>query len=141
MTTPTPSPAPTGLEATQQRRPWRATLRTILQVGVPALLGLPLVFEILVEELGGTLPPQVTGYLVAAGAFVTAIAAVLARLMAIPGVELFLRRLPAAAFAAQPRPKPTDPGDRGRADASAVVAIAAVVFIVVVLLWALGVVR
>jgi hypothetical protein len=140
MTTPTP-PAPTGLEATQQRRPWRATLRTILQVGVPALLGLPLVFEILVEELGGTLPPQVTGYLVAAGAFVTAIAAVLARLMAIPGVELFLRRLPAAAFAAQPRPKPTDPGDRGRADASAVVAIAAVVFIVVVLLWALGVVR
>jgi hypothetical protein len=126
MTTPTPSPAPTGLEATQQRRPWRATLRTILQVGVPALLGLPLVFEILVEELGGTLPPQVTGYLIAAGAFVTAIAAVLARLMAIPGVELFLRRLPAAAFAAQPRPKPTDPGDPGEARHLAILVLATV---------------
>jgi hypothetical protein len=112
MTTPTPAPAPTGLEATQQRRPWRATLRTILQVGIPALLGLPLVFEILVEELGGSLPPRVTGYLVAAGAFVTALAAVLARIMAIPAVELFLRRLPAAAFAAQPRPKPDDGGPR-----------------------------
>lgn len=134
-------PAPTGLEPTQTRRPWRATLRTVLQVGIPALLGLPLVFQILVEELGGTLPPRATEWLILAGGFVTAIAAVLARIMAIPGVELFLRRLPAAAFAAQPKPKPEDPGEGGAVDRSGAVAIVAIVAIVLVCLWAIGVFR
>lgn len=99
---------PTGLEPTQTRRPWRATLRTVLAVGIPALLLLPTVFEILVDELGGTLPPQVTQYLVLIGAFVTALAAVITRILALPQVEALLRRLPAAAFAAQPRPKPDE---------------------------------
>lgn len=136
--TPT-QPAPTGLEPTQTRRPWRATIRTIFAVGVPALLLLPTIFQILVEELGGTLPPKATEWLILAGAFVTALAAVITRILALAPVELFLRRLPAAALAAQPRPKPTDPGDGGRADT--LVAIVAAAVIVLVCLWAIGVFR
>jgi hypothetical protein len=96
----------TGREPTQVRQPWRATLRTILQVGIPAILALPAIIQVVVDELGGTLPPNMTAWLIAAGAAVTAVAGIIARVMAIPAVEVLLRRLPGAAFAAQPRPKP-----------------------------------
>lgn len=95
-----------GTEPTQVRRPWRAVLRTALQVGIPLFLLLPLMIQIIVDELGETLPPAFTAWLLAAAGVITAIAAVIARLMAIPQVELLLRQLPGAAFAAQPRPKP-----------------------------------
>jgi hypothetical protein len=98
----------TGTEPTQVQRPWRATVRTILQVGIPAILALPAIVQAVVDELGGTLPPNITAALVAVGAVLTALAALLARLMAIPAVEVLFRRLPGAAFAAQPRPKPDD---------------------------------
>jgi hypothetical protein len=104
-TTPT-----TGTEPTQVRRPWRATLRTALAVGVPAILLLPTILEIVVDELGESLPPGVTAAIVATGVVVTAIAAIITRVMALAPVELLLRRVPGAPFAAQPRPKPTDNG-------------------------------
>lgn len=111
MTTPPPAtPAPTGLEPTQTRRPWRATLRTALAVGIPAILLLPTVIQILVDELGPNLPDRYRGWLLGAGVVVTAIAAAITRVMALPAVELFLRRLPGAAFAAQPSPKPAEDG-------------------------------
>lgn len=99
---------PTGLEPTQTRRPWRATLRTALQVGIPTIILLPTIIQMVIEELGPNLPPSLTAWLVAAGVFMTALASLFARLMAIPQVELLLRRLPGAAFAAQPLPKPED---------------------------------
>lgn len=101
-----------GLEPTQTRRPWRATLRTALAVGIPAILLLPTVIQVLVDELGPNLPDRYTSWLIAAGAIVTAVAAAITRIMALPQVELLLRRLPGAAFAAQPQPKPK-PLDRG----------------------------
>lgn len=102
------TPAATGLEPTQTRRPWRATIRTALAVGIPAILLLPTVIQILIDELGPNMPDRYTGWLVAAGAIVTAIAAAITRIMALPAVELVLRRLPGAAFAAQPTPKPDE---------------------------------
>lgn len=107
MTTPT-----TGTEPTQVRRPWRATLRTALAVGLPAIFLLPTILEIVVDELGDSLPPNVTAAIVATGVVITAIAAALTRIMALPSVELLLRRIPGAPFAAQPRPKPTDDSSR-----------------------------
>lgn len=97
-----------GTEPTQTRRPWRATIRTALQVGIPTIVLLPTIIQMVIEELGPQLPASLTAWLVAAGLFMTALAALLARLMALPAVELLLRRLPAAAFAAQPLPKPDD---------------------------------
>jgi hypothetical protein len=129
MTTPAPQQA-TGLEATQTRRPWRATLRTALAVGIPAILLLPTIIQILVDELGPALPDRYTGWLVTAGVIITAVAAAITRILALAPVELALRRLPGAAFAAQPRPKPTDPGDAGATDRATVVAIVAAVAIV-----------
>lgn len=100
---------PTGNEATQVKRPWRATLRTALAVGVPAILLLPTIFDIVVDELGESLPPNVTAAIVATGVVVTAIAAIITRVLALAPVELALRRLPGwVPLAAQPRPKPTD---------------------------------
>lgn len=76
--------------------PWRATLRTVLQVGVPAVLVLvvvlPEVLTVLVEELGAQLPAGVTAFLVAAAAFITALAGALARIAAIPRVNAWLGR-------------------------------------------------
>lgn len=137
MTTPSPAPtpAPTGLEPTQTRRPWRATLRTALAVGIPAILLLPSIIQAAIEELGPTLPPAATQWLVAAGAVVTAIAALITRILAFPQVELLLRRLPGAAFAAQPRPKPVDNGEAGQSAGYIALVVLAVIGAIALALW------
>ena len=82
---------------TQQSHPWRATLRTAVQVGIPTLLTLclvlPLVVQIILDELGEALPAGVRAWLLAAAALITAIASVIARIMAIPAVDAWLDRL------------------------------------------------
>jgi hypothetical protein len=84
-------------EATQVVHPWRATLRTAVQVGIPALLVLvgvvPEVLTIVEGELGGHLPDGVRAWLLGAAAVVTAIAAALARIMALPAVDRALGHL------------------------------------------------
>jgi hypothetical protein len=123
-----------GTEPTQVQRPTRSVLRTALQVGIPAIFLLPTLIQYAIEELGPQLPPAATAWLVAAGAVVTAIAALIARIMAHPTVELWLRSLPGAAFAAQPRPKPVDrEGGYQRPLEALAIAAAAVVFILVVI--------
>lgn len=67
---------------TQVRRPWRATARTLFQ----ALIGLAVLFPLLVETAG--LDPASAPWL----ALPLAIAAGLARIMALPQVDDFLRR-------------------------------------------------
>lgn len=129
-----------GLEPTQVQQPWRAVLRTALQVGVPAFLALPFIIEIIIDELGDKMPPGLTGWLYAAAAVITAAAAALARIMAIPQVEVLLRRLPAAAFAAQARPKPNDAGAARALDVAFLVAAgaAAALLLAAVMLAATG---
>lgn len=134
MTTPTPQPTP-GSEPTQVQRPTRSVLRTALQVGIPAIFLLPTLIQYAIEELGPQLPPAATAWLVAAGAVVTAIAALIARVMAHPTVELWLRSLPGAAFAAQPRPKPVDRDSGGRTTAELALLALAAIALVAFLVW------
>lgn len=81
---------------TQTDYPWKATLRTLVQVGIPAfvtLVGiLPLIIQIILEELGEQMPDGLRLWLVGVAALLTAVATALARIMAIPAVNAFLTR-------------------------------------------------
>lgn len=78
----------------QVARPWRATARTVLQVGLPAfalLVGiLPEVLAAVITGMGDTLPEGLRLWLLGAAAVVTALAGTLARIAAIPGVNRLL---------------------------------------------------
>lgn len=86
----------TPATATQVRRPWRATFRTVVQTAIPTVivLGLvvPQIVDIVLEETGGTMPEGLRAVLLGASAVVVATAGVLTRVMAIPQVEDFLRQ-------------------------------------------------
>jgi Flp pilus assembly pilin Flp len=72
----------TPTQPTQVRRPWRATTRTVFQ----AFIGLCALAPILVAEAG--LDPAKLPWL----AVVLAVALAVTRVMAIPGVDAWLRR-------------------------------------------------
>lgn len=69
-------------DPTQVRRPWRSTVRTAFQ----ALVALAVLFPVLVETSG--LEPEAFPWL----AIPVAVAAGFARVMALPQVEVFLKR-------------------------------------------------
>ena len=109
---------PTDARPTQVDRPWRATIRTALQVGIPTLVALgiaiPLVVQAILDEAtkaGVELPGWFTGALVGLAAAVTLVSAILARVMAIPGVEEFLRRHRLVRGLAAAPPPPTEVPD------------------------------
>lgn len=93
--------------ATQTRHPWRATLRTVVQVGVPAFIALvfvlPEVLRVILDGMGATLPDSVRAWLAGAAAVVTAAGATLTRIMAIPGVDRWLTDHLGGVFSAEPR--------------------------------------
>ncbi len=76
--------------------PGTRTLRTALAVGIPAIISLvlvlPEILQILVDELGIHLPEQLRLWLLAAAAVITALAAAVTRIMAIPNVNDWLSR-------------------------------------------------
>lgn len=65
-------------------------LRTIVQVGIPAFLTFNLILPQIVEAVGGVLPPEAFIWLNGIAAGITAVAAALARIMAIPQVNAWL---------------------------------------------------
>jgi hypothetical protein len=81
---------------TQAEFPGRAALRTAVQVGIPAFLGLllilPQIIQTVLDGFGQHLPPELYAWLAAAAAVITAASATLARLAAIPGVIDWTRR-------------------------------------------------
>ncbi|MFJ4168399.1 hypothetical protein ACIPY3_02700 [Paenarthrobacter sp. NPDC089714] len=85
----------------QVANPWRAMWRTVLEVGVPAfglvLFAGPSVLQILAEELDAAVPPGFIAWLLAAAGLLTAIAAALSRIMAIPRVNELLKGIKADA--------------------------------------------
>jgi mannose/fructose/N-acetylgalactosamine-specific phosphotransferase system component IIC len=93
--------------ASQTRHPWRSTVRTAVQVGIPAFVALvfilPLILAEVVEGMGETLPDGVRTWLTAAAAAITAVGATLARVMAIPGVNRWFTDHLGGFFAAEPR--------------------------------------
>lgn len=87
--------------ASQVVHPWVATLRTAVQVALPALLTLvvvvPAVIEVVLAEFGETMPPALRLWLLGAAGFITALAVTLTRIMAIPAVNAWLSKLGLAA--------------------------------------------
>lgn len=88
-------------QATQVEYPWKAAIRTAVQVGIPAFLTIavvvPLIVQILLEELGERMPDSVRLWLIAAAALITSAATILARVMAIPAVNAWLAKFGLAA--------------------------------------------
>lgn len=68
------------VQPTQTRHPWRATVRTI----VAAVVGLALLGPLVAAELGVQSVPWVAGVLAVIGA--------VTRVLAIPGVEAWMRQ-------------------------------------------------
>lgn len=81
--------------STQEANPGSAVGRTAVQVGLPAfaLLGLavPEIVEATLEQFGASMPEEIRAWLLAAAAVTTGISAIVARVMAIPGVNDWLR--------------------------------------------------
>jgi hypothetical protein len=100
---------------TQQRYPGRASWRTAIQAALGVLLTagvvVPIVVTILNEQLGKWLPDAWEAWLVGAAAFVAALSAGVARVMAIPAVDAWLARV--GLSSAPPKPPihvlPVDP--------------------------------
>lgn len=84
-------PAPT-----QAEHPWKATIRTLVQVGIPAFIGLAFILPLIIQEIlagmGEQLPPELQAWLIGFAALISAVTATLARIMAIPGVIEWTRR-------------------------------------------------
>ncbi|MDJ0321815.1 hypothetical protein [Pseudarthrobacter sp. PS3-L1] len=76
--------------STQATYPGRAVVRTIVQVGLPAFIGLllilPPIIQTVLDGFGRHLPTEVYAYLAGAAVVITAVSATLARVMAVPGV-------------------------------------------------------
>lgn len=82
---------------TQQKYPGKASVRTAVQGFLGTLLTAgvvaPLAASIIGESLGAYLPDGAVAWVVGAAALVAAISATVARLMAIPAVDAWLKRL------------------------------------------------
>lgn len=82
--------------STQAANPGRATLRTAVQVGIPAFLALlvivPQIIQEVVDGFGQHLPDGLRLWLAGAAAVITAASATITRVMAIPGVIDWTRR-------------------------------------------------
>jgi hypothetical protein len=85
------------MSSTQQLYPGRASWRTAVQsaLGVILTLGvvLPVVVSVIGDGMDAYLPDAWRAWLVGAAAFVAALSATLARVMAIPAVDGWLRSL------------------------------------------------
>ena len=88
-------------QATQIEYPGKAVLRTLVQIGVPAFVGLviviPLIIEAVLAEVGEFMPESLRLWLLGAATFITAVGLAITRVMAIPAVNHWLARLGLAA--------------------------------------------
>lgn len=82
---------------TQQQHPLRAAARTFVQVWLPglavALLVVPEVVGIIMEESGDALPDNLRLVLAGIATAAAVMSAILARIMAIPAVDRLLERV------------------------------------------------
>lgn len=85
-----------AVDTTQARYPWKTTLRTAFQVGIPAFVGLllilPPILQDVVDTFGHQLPPGLTAWLAGAAATITAASALLARISSMPRVIEWTRK-------------------------------------------------
>lgn len=102
---------PTNEAPSQVRHAGRSATRTFVQTIIPAIITLgvvvPLIVDAVVDQTGEILSPKVRGILLAVSAGVAGAAALVARIMAIPAVEAFLRKHSTSQWlAAEPTPVP-----------------------------------
>lgn len=94
--TPPPTP-PEPVMPTQVAHPARASWRTVLQTVLGAILTLgfvlPVAVQIIGEELGDYLPPNVMAVLLTVSAVIVAVSGAVARIMAIKKVDAALSRI------------------------------------------------
>jgi len=95
-----PQPESTTIVSSQSAFPTRATARTFVQAWLPqvltALVVIPAVVQIVLDEVernGIVLPPWLGLLLAGVLTVCAAVSAVLARIMAIPAVDAWLRRI------------------------------------------------
>ena len=88
---------------TQQRYPWRAVARTALAVLIGVGLVVPLAVTIILEQFDVYLPPAAQAWLVGASAFTVAVSGAVTRIIAIPAVDAWLKRL---GLSSSPTPAP-----------------------------------
>lgn len=72
---------------TQTSYPWRAVVRTVVQVGLSALIIVPIIISIVSDGMAAYLPDEWEAWLAGAAAFLTALSGVFARVMAIPAIN------------------------------------------------------
>ncbi|QOP66270.1 membrane protein [Arthrobacter phage Pippa] len=82
--------------AAQTIHPWKTTLRTFVQVGIPTFIAfaalVPEVLQIVLAQFGEQLPDSVRLVLLGIAALITGVASVLTRIMALPKVVEFTRK-------------------------------------------------
>lgn len=95
--------------ASQTEHPWRATLRTFIQAFIPAvalfILAVPPVVDIILDEVGKAgleLPGWAYAALTGLSVGTALIAAIVARIMAVPAVEKALRSIGLGAAPTEP---------------------------------------
>ena len=75
------------MTSTQTSYPWRAVVRTVVQVGLSALIIVPIIIGIVSDGMAAYLPDEWEAWLAGAAAFLTALSGVFARVMAIPAIN------------------------------------------------------
>lgn len=83
-----------AVPSSQVKFPWRSAVRTALQVGPAAFsaaLLLPPIIEVIVSGYGDALPKGLQAFLLGFAGFITLTATIIARIMALPGVDNFIR--------------------------------------------------
>lgn len=82
--------------ATQSEHPWRAAVRTFVQTVIPALIGLalivPLVVQTALDGVGHLIPPEWAAAATGLAVSIAAVAAMVARVMALPAVVDWTKR-------------------------------------------------
>ncbi|UVK62279.1 membrane protein [Arthrobacter phage NathanVaag] len=82
--------------AAQTIHPWKTTLRTFVQVGIPTFIAfaalVPEVLQLVLDQFGKQLPDEVRAVLLGIAALITGVAALLTRIMALPKVVEFTRK-------------------------------------------------
>lgn len=103
------------MATTQQEHPWRAALRTAVQVFVALptfLLGLAAVLALVAQDaFAEYLPEGWAAWLLAASLIVAALAGLLSRIMAIPAVDRLLERVLSLGSAPAATPRHVSPSE------------------------------
>jgi len=94
---------PDHATTTQQRYPWRAVARTVLAVLIGVGIVVPVAVTIILDQFDVYLPGAAKAWLIGASAFTVALSGAVTRIIAIPAVDAWLKRV---GLSSSPTPAP-----------------------------------